>query len=190
MIKKDKQPSIWNWKFILGGIGLIIGLVLAGIGTVKINSVLMLFGIVAGALSAWLAYKGYKAKDEYYEKPKEKERQTGPIPNCIVVRPGSVEAIYMENAPGMLRKCFNNGRRYHLLEQESKGERDKLKDIILPDDDKSKIYYNPKEFGNAASMPSNKQYFQWSATIFQKIAVGVMAIIIIAEIIGLVVLGG
>lgn len=192
MAKKDKQPTIWNWKFIFGIAGLVISVGCAAIGMININNILMLLGVFIGAGSGWLAYIGYKSKDEYYvhEKTKGAGKTTGPPPNCIIICPDSVDAVYMENAPGMLRKCFNNGKRYHLLLQENKSDKDKLKDITLPDDDKSKIYYSPKEFANATAMPSNKKYFEWSATMFQKIAVGVMAIIIVAEIIGMVVLGG
>ena len=61
---------------------------------------------------------------------------------------------------------------------------------MLPDDDENERYYDPIEFANPVTMVSNLKYFTWSASTMQKISIGVMALVIVGEIIGIIVLGG
>jgi len=67
---------------------------------------------------------------------------------------------------------------------------DKLTEFKLPDDDDTQRYYDPAEFANAVTMPSNKKYFSWSFSTMQKVSIGVMALVLTGEIIGIVAIGG
>lgn len=60
----------------------------------------------------------------------------------------------------------------------------------LPDDDENERYYDPGEMANVVTMPSNKKYFAWSASLMQTIKIGLMALVIAGEVIGLVAMGG
>lgn len=109
-------------------------------------------------------------------------------PNSLILSPEEVAFAYIYNPPGQSQKCYNDGKFYHVL---SFGKGDKLfQEFALPDDDEQERYYDPQEFANPVTMPSNKKYFTWSATWMQTISLGIMAIVIAGEIIGLIALGG
>jgi len=123
----------------------------------------------------------FKAKPkEVKEKPK--------VPNAIVITPGSggtngtAYLDTIENAPGMARKCLNDGKLYHIVTKNG----DKIEAIRLPD---SLIYFDPKEYINALTMPCAGKFFGWADDMWQKISIGAMVVVIFAEIIGFALAG-
>lgn len=196
-----------SWQFYTGLALIAVGMGVAVMGTLNFNMVLMVLGVVVAGPGVYLCYRGWQNRHSYggnisYKMARVKRNnghngQDAFYPNCLIIRPKSIDAEYidpdyLEDPPmnAMVRKCHNGNRSFYLLEQNAPDEKLGLRDLELPDDNDDKISYNPLEFANVITMPLNKKYFEWSATIFQKIAIGLMVIVIIIEIIGLVVLGG
>jgi len=175
----------------------LIGLAIAIIGNMSFNTTIMFVGVLFMGPGGYFLYNGIKGRDttEVKRLAKQKYIDENP-PNTIINRPKVLELTYLdpeyvEDLPilAMPRKCFNDGKSFYLLEQVS-AEDETLQDILLPDNDDKQIHYPPDEEANVISMPSNKRYFEWSATLFQKIAIGFLVLIVVVEIIALVILGG
>lgn len=191
-----------TWQSYIGAMFIVAGLIVAVIGTLNLDNVIIILGVIVAAPGVYLFYRGWQGRGSYsgnYKVAKsKKDNGKGMIyPNCLIIRPKRIDTEYidpeyLEDLPinAMVRHCFSGNKKLYLLEQEGLEDEKLLKDLELPDDDEDKISYNPVEFANVITMPLNKKYFEWSATIFQKIAIGLMVIVIIAEIIGLVILSG
>lgn len=115
------------------------------------------------------------------------EKSTLP-PNCLVIADNYVGFKHLEEDKllGLSQKNYNDGKYYHV----HKGENGAMTHFELPDDDENERSYEPAEMANVVTMPSNKKYFTWSASLMQTIKIGIMALVVGAEIIGLVVLRG
>lgn len=110
--------------------------------------------------------------------------------NCLTISESHIEFIYVakeEELQGLSQKCLNDGKFYH-IHKVNNGEGPEH--FELPDDDENERFYDPTEMANVVTMPSNKKYFAWSATLMQTIKIGLMGLVVAGEIIGLVAMGG
>jgi len=110
-------------------------------------------------------------------------------PNCLAVSENYIDLVYIEDKKkllGLSQKCLNDGKYYHV----HKIDNGTTVHLELPDDDENERHYDPAEMANVVTMPSNKKYFTWSASLMQTIKIGIMAIVVGAELIGLIAMGG
>lgn len=119
---------------------------------------------------------------------KRDKKATGPEPNSINIYPDKVVFEYVKKPLGMAQQCLNDSKEYYV--QEYDPVNNKMKEWALPDSNEDARYYDPKEFANVVTMPCSKKYLEWTPNTFQKIAFGIMAVIIGVEIIGLVIFTG
>lgn len=105
--------------------------------------------------------------------------------NAWVLRPDKVGFEVVDEPKGLQYLFFNDGQRYFKL-IEKDGE---LVPFILPDSDPKEMFYDPKEYAQAKKMECNRKYFAWKDDMFQKISLGIMAVIIFAEVIGFALVG-
>jgi hypothetical protein len=194
------------WQLWTGGLLLAIGLAVGALNLHSLNMGLTILAMLFLGGGGWLFYTGWRKKGDYAEVRVGKMSGNGhkgngktdlQIPNTLIVRPHSVDLEYLdpdyaEDLPvsAMLRKVQKTNKQFYLLEQRSGLEQNELHELVLPDDSITEIHYLPKEFGNVVTMPCTKKYFEWSATTFQKIAIGLMVLVIVAEIIALVIFNG
>ena len=141
------------------------------------------FGGLAGGfllIKKWFEHKTTRMVD--------KRVMTEP-PNCLVLSKTHIKFDYFtdDKLLGLAQKCYNDGKFYHVLRDEGGNNGNAL--FVLPDDDENERHYEPTEMANVVTMPSNKKYFTWSATTMQKISIGIMAILIAGEVIGVVAMG-
>lgn len=162
-----------------------IGGAVAYLGNNTQNPLLILVGFAAlsGSFILFLQWRNMGAARILGESGKD----GGPLPNSLVIYPSRIVFDYFLHAPGQPQKCYNDGKFYYVLRGE---EASYLEELTLPDEDEKERYYDPQEFANPVTMPSNKKYFTWSASLLQTVSLGIMAIVIAGEIIGLIVLGG
>lgn len=108
------------------------------------------------------------------------------IPNSMNIYKDRIEFEYVKKPLGMPGKCYNDNQEYfvHRLDDGSMSE------WVLPDEDEDKRYYDPKELANVVEMPAVKKYMEWVPSTFQKVAFGIMAVVIAAELITLIILVG
>lgn len=141
------------------------------------------FGGLAGGFlltKKWFEHKTIRMVD--------KRVMTEP-PNCLILSKTHIifDHFAVDKLLGLAQKCYNDGKFYHVLRDESDSNGNPL--FELPDDDENERHYDPSEMANVVTMPSNKKYFTWSATTMQKISIGIMGIIIAGEVIGVVAMG-
>lgn len=110
----------------------------------------------------------------FWPEPKPKTER----PNCFNIYPDRVAFEFMESPTGARRKFLNDGRMYHV----NLVNNDNVTRLVFP---YQVTYYDPKEYANATEMPCCKKFFQYQPDLFQKIAFGVMALIIGAELLTL-----
>ena len=183
---KDK----FNWRnhikdlYLVGSISsAVVGGVVAFIGNSLGNPVLIVFGFCGLAGGFMLFRAGRHIGDVRLIKNGEGDKPLLP-PNSLNVYEKKIEFAHIEKPKGQSVKCLNDSKFYHVhIDGDSK---EGLKELQLPDDDEKERYYDPAEFANPVTMPSNKKYFTWSASTMQKISVGIMALVIAGEIIGLI----
>jgi len=187
--------SKFDWRgqikhlYLSGSIALFaLGGFIAYMGNATGNPLVILLGF-AGMAVGFLLFRAWRNRSEVRHIGKDKggESGDGEIPNSLNLYPDKVEFAYVENPLGQSQKCLNDGKYYHVHKANILGE---LEEFKLPDDDDKERYYDPTEFANPVTMPSNKKYFVWSFSTMQKISVGVMALVIVGLIIGLVAMGG
>lgn len=108
--------------------------------------------------------------------------------NCFNIYRDSVcfETMDEVHCKGIPWKFQNDGK-YYYIHEEHDGN---LEKFTLPDVDSNNIHYDPIEVRNVITMPRNKAYMNWSSSMFQKIAIGIMAFIVLGEFIMLVILSG
>jgi len=148
--------------------------------------ILLGFAGLAGGFLLFLSWR--KLGDiRLIGKRQGKEGESYKAPNSLNIYPNKIVFEFEENPIGQEQKDYNDGKYYFV---HKKFEGDGVEEFTLPDDDDKERYYDPGEFANPITMPSNKKYFTWSASTMQKISVGVMAIVIAGEIIGLIAIGG
>jgi len=120
------------------------------------------------------------------DKNKSIASDTGAPPNSLNVYYDRIDFEYVENPIGMQQRCFNDNKMYFV----HKVIDGKHEEFALPDDDKKELYYDPSEFSNVVTMPSNFKYFTWAASTWEKVSGVVLAVIIVALIIGNVAMSG
>lgn len=164
-----------------------IGVAVAFLGNSTENPLLIIFGFagMAGSVMLFLQWRHMSEARILVEKEEGGES----IPqDCLVIYPDRIVfPCSFINPPGQPQKCYNDGKFYPVLRPNEAGE---LAEFTLPDDDEKERYYDPGEFANPVTMPSNKKYFTWSASLMQQVSVGLMAVIIAGLIVGLIALGG
>jgi len=187
---RGKGGKYLRYLYLLGILVLFsIGGAIAYLGNNTKNPALILIGFagLAGSFMLFLWWRNMGQVRILAEQGEEGEAGAAP-PNSLVIYPDRIAFAYIENAPGQTQKCFNDGKFYHVL---CPGEKEgQFQEFTLPDDDEKERYFDPQEFANPVTMPSNKKYFTWSASTMQKISVGIMALVIVGLIIGLVAMGG
>lgn len=185
---KSKGKKWLRGMHLLGILALgIIGGAVAFLGNNADNPLLIIFGFagMAGSVMLFQQWRHMSAARILVEKEEGGEA----LPqDCLVIYPDRIAfPCSFINPPGQPQKCYNDGKFYPVLCPNEVGE---LVEFKLPDDDEKERYYDPREFANPVTMPSNKKYFTWSATLMQQVSVGLMAIIIGGLIMGLIALGG
>ena len=182
-IKNRIRLRIRLLYLLVAVIALGIGGGVAFMGNTAGNPLLIALGFAVMACGVLLLKKwhGEQGTRILGEKPVEP-------PNCLVVSDDYVGFKYLEEDKllGLSQKSFNDGKYYHVHRKENGA----MTHFELPDDDENERSYEPTEMANVVTMPSNKKYFTFSASLMQTIRIGLMAIVVGAEIIGLVVLGG
>jgi len=183
---KDK----FNWRnyikslYLIGAISsFVVGGFVAFMGNSLSNPLLIVFGFFGLAGGFMLFWAWRRIGDVRLIKRDEGGKPLLP-PNSLNVYEKMIEFAHVDKPKGQSVKCLNDGKFYHVhIDGDSK---EGLKELQLPDDDEKERYYDPAEFANPVTMPSNKKYFTWSASTMQKISVGIMALVIAGEIIGLI----
>jgi hypothetical protein len=178
---------------VIGLAGFIYYLGNPGIGTVP--GMASIAAIIGGG---FLLYYGIKKEAGGYI-VKQAESRSGVVgqpvnkagkeianpPNSLVIYRDRVIFEYLEHPLGMRWKCHNDNK-YYFVQTKDK----EAKEFRLPDNDDNQRYYDPREFANVISMPLNKKYFSWTTNLVQKIALGIMAGVILAELVGMIAIGG
>jgi len=192
-VRAKAKRQYGNIMYIIGAIVAFgVGGTIAFIGNSSQNPFLIALGF-CGLLGGVLLFVAWRrAGDEVIMGTSEVKDGRGQIvnyaPNSLNIFPDKIEFAYVEEPKGLSQKCLNDGKPYFV--NIGNAENDELRTFSLPDDDEKERYYDPGEFANPVTMPSNKKYFTWSASTMQKISVGIMAVVIAAEIFGLIALGG
>ena len=187
-LKFDWRKRVKLLYLVASVASLSAGVAIAYMGNESSNPLLILigFGGLAGGFILFLSWR--KQGDiRLIKGDKRKGLPDGNPLNCICLYPHRIELEYTENPLGQSRKNYNDGQYYHVHESDGNGG---FREQILPDDDDKERYYDPGEMANVVTMPSNKKYFTWAASTMQKISIGVMAVVIAAELIGLIAIGG
>lgn len=139
-------------------------------------------GLVLSAIIVFKPWRMLFKNDKTTGRPKDKTDEPAEhwdLPNAWVLRPNTVGFEYVENPPGIKYLYENDGMEYYKL-IEINGE---LKPFILPDTDPDKMYYDPKEYANLLNMDCNRKAFAWTDDLYQKISLGIMAVIIVGILI-------
>lgn len=144
-------------------------------------AIVVIIGIVM--FSRWRHGKGFNLRFEWAGFKSDKTQH-----NCFNIYPDRVcfETKDEKELTGIPWKFLNDGKYYYINEKIG----DKLVKFTLPDVDSNTIHYDPIEVKNVITMPRNKEYLNWSSSMFQKIALGVMCFIVIGEFVMLVILSG
>lgn len=103
-------------------------------------------------------------------------------------KPNPSQEELLEQLEGIAQEPELVGERLRDIVGKNDGEG--MSHFELPDDDENERFYDPAEMANVVTMPSNKKYFAWSASLMQTIKIGLMALVIAGEVIGLVAMGG
>ncbi len=180
---KDKLKQVdWRWWKIAGGAGLLaLGIFLAVFGNYGRQILIIMPGIFLTIAGGFLLYSGWREGSLRILKKGE------PDANSLVIRANSVGFEHIADAEGMQRRCANDGGWYHLLvEDKNKG----LVEYELPDATGERLYYDPRELANVITMPANKKLFEPLPSLFQKVAVGIMGLVVVALGIVIVAMSG
>jgi len=180
----DKLKRHTRWLYLLAAVvSFGAGGAIAVIGNNTDNPLLIVGGFV-GLASGVLLFKKWRGEKEVRVIGEALAKPA----NCLVISKNYIKFDHIEEATklfGLEQKCYNDGKHYHVHRIDN-GDIAAL--FELPDDDENERYYDPTEMANVVTMPSNKKYFTWSASLMQKISIGLMAIVIAGEIIGLIAL--
>lgn len=165
--------------FLIGGY-----IALMGNNSRNLLLIILGFGGMAGSymlFRQWMSYGNVR-----YSKAKQAEKDKPLMPpNSLIIHKSRIDFAYVENPLGMEQKCWNDGQYYYVMKEVGGN----LEEFTLPDDDDKKRYYDPAEFANPVTMPSNKKYFTWSASTLQKVSIGLLAIIVLGLVVGLIATG-
>lgn len=184
---KGKGRKSLRYMYLLGILVLFgIGGAMAYLGNDTGNPLLILLGF-AGLAGGVMLFLQWRHMGEARILAEQGEEGKGKPQDCLLIDAERITFCSFLNPPGQAQKCYNDGKFYHVLRPNDIGE---LVEFTLPDDDEGERYYDPTEFANPVTMPSNKKYFTWSASLMQQISVGVMGLVIAGLIIGLIALGG
>jgi len=160
-----------------------LGGLIAVMGNNAGNPVLIAVGVggLAGGVllgRKWYWQQGSRYSTKVFQEP----------PNCLSISKDIIEFVHLaeKDFTSLTQKCHNDGKYYYVQKVEGENK----SHFELPDDDENERCYEPTEMANVVTMPSNKKYFTWSSTLMQKIYAGIMTIVIAAEIVGLVAMGG
>lgn len=184
-----------NWFKILPAAAMVIaGLIIAFIGNAAVSAPIIVLGAAIMAGGVMLFMSGWKTGGVRIITADEIGDTTAPtvkvggIPNSLNLYKNKIAFECVENPIGQQQKCYNDTKWYFVHKFNYATSR--LEEFSLPDDEDSQRYYHPREFANVVTMPANKKLFEPIPSLFQKIAIGIMAVVIGAEIIGLIALSG
>ena len=167
-----------------------VGIMIAYMGNKSANPALILLGF-GGMAYGFMLFLSWRRQGDVRLLKKENNEEGIPYkpPNSLNIYPDHIdfEFVEVEKAIGLSQKGLNDHKYYYIHQEQIKGEREEFK---LPDDDENQRFYDPAEFANPITMVSNKKYFTWSASTMQKVSLGIMALIIAGEIIGLITIEG
>lgn len=176
----DKFRKHVRWLYLLVSVvSFGLGGAVAVIGNNTDNPLLIVFGfagLVGGVVffNKWRGQKEVRIIGKVFIKPA----------NCLIILKDRLMFAHLkkEKLLGLSQKCYNDGKYYHV----HKIDKGVMAHFDLPDDDEKERYYDPMEMANVVSMPSNKKYFAWSATLMQTIKIGLMALVVAGELIGII----
>jgi len=167
----------------------VVGASIAYLGNEAANPLMIVPGflIMAGGFMLFLSWRRSGDIRHIVKKEDGEEVVITAPPNSLNIYLNKVEFAFVENPLGQSQKCLNDGKYYHIHKVTEGQDGEVLSEFVLPDDDETERYYDPTEFANPVTMPSNKKYFTWAASTMQKISLGIMALIIFGLVIGMVV---
>ncbi len=192
---KRNQGKYRRRLCLLGASGLIlIGGFIAYLGNSEGNVLVITLGF-AGLAGGFLLLRSWRHMGEtrILKKtgPDGKEKIEEKSLNSLILYPDWIDFAYVEKPAGQSQKNYNDGLFYYVLtclKPYFESDKAPLSELRLPDDDENERCYEPLEFSNVVTMPSNKKYFTWSASTMQKVSIGIMALVIAGELIGLIAL--
>lgn len=176
----DKFRKHIRWLYLLASVlSFGIGGAVAVIGNSADNPLLIVLGF-AGLVAGVVFFNKWRGQKEVRVIGKVLTKSA----NCLLVLKDRLMFAHLkkEKLLGLSQKCYNDGQYYHV----HKIDKGVMTHFELPDDDESERYYDPMEMANVVSMPSNKKYFAWSATLMQTIKIGLMALVVAGELIGII----
>ena len=190
---KTAAPAVktkYNWWKLSGAVALaVIGLLVLVLGNASQNAVLIVAGAAVITGGGWLGISTFQgAGGQRVIKGKVVLKAA----NCVVISSGRVDFINEPDAKklyGLPAQCVNDGKYYYLHFKGLDGN-GSISPLTLPDPDPSEQYYDPKEALNCLRMPLSKRYFNYMPSTTGVVSIVVMGVIIGAEIIGLIAMGG
>ena len=181
---RDRLRKYTRFLYFLAAMGSFgVGGIVAVLGNNAGNPLIIIIGFT-GLVGGVLLLKKWREVKVAMQIGKAVEN-----PNCLTVSESHIEFARLDEdkLQGLSQKCYNDGKYYH-VHRVNNGEG--ATHLDLPDDDENERFYDPTEMANVVTMPSNKKYFTWSASLMQTIKVGLMALVVAGEIIGLIAMGG
>jgi len=178
-----------------------IGGFIAVLGNSAGNPLVILLGF-AGLAGGFMLFLSWRRQGDIrlIDKAKREKGKDYKPPNSLNIFSDHIDFAFVEEPIGQSQKSLNDGKYYHIHKADlptkveflglSVETESGLEEFKLPDDDEDERYYDPTEFANPVTMVSNKKYFTWSASTMQKISIGIMAIVIAGEVVGLIAIGG
>lgn len=90
--------------------------------------------------------------------------------------PFAIRFYHLKNPSGRLRLCENDNKRYYVKMFDTENRR--MVDLTLPDT----VYVLPRKYAAIPlTMPHDKEYWKQPAPLWQKLAPGIMVLVIIIE---------
>lgn len=184
-----KIGSKFKWKLLAPGVALAI----LGIGMMLLygqdrhNVFFAFMTISALPAGVYMIYRGLKGGEAGIILPEggEQAKTTGPV-NSLNIYPDRVVFEYTEAHKGQPQQCLNDSKYYyvHKFNPETKD----LELFVLPD---KYDYYDPKEYANVLEVRAWRKLNERIASLWQKVAPGVLVIaLIISGIIFIATTGG
>jgi len=184
-----KATSKLKWKLLIPGFLLTaLGIGMMFLYSQNRENVLVAFlCITMLPTGIYLLYKGWKGVETglLLVEGEEQTKTTGPV-NSLNIYPDRVVFELTENHKGQPQQCLNDSKYYYVHKLNSKTE--ELEQFILPD---QYDYYDPKEYANVLMVRAWRKLNERIASLWQKVAPGVLVIaIVVSGIIFIATTGG
>lgn len=178
---KKSGGRIW-WMVAVGACLVVMGFAGFVYFATSQNMAIGLFSVLAVIGGGFLAYHGFKTKDEGIIITQNGVEAPTITANSLNIYPDSIkfEELPRDQLKGQPRRCRNDGKYYwvNIWGTSFKGKSEGLVPFVLPDTQ----YRDPKEFANNLNIPAHRDLFAREASLLEKISPGLI-------IVGMIVLG-